>query len=410
MQSNINDRQDDRHQDLETVFADIYDAMMNERIGQGLSPGQATKMDLRCLFDDWIAIYRDIVHEVIGKEQHGYIRPVVLSKLVREFTLSTKNMLMAECLGFLHRLAEIDNVEHARKTHLQPAIRNEVPDIQNIKIDTSKDSARHLYMYRDNLNPRSDETPSNLGFKVSLPDEISNQQKHDKPTRSIHQSSKDLRKSSMLDDEISREKPSRHTNRVDRQRKYPKTLNRLKNKIMTPISQMRREIMQSYWAIKKKKKDNLMDEDIIRNKSNDKTSMKEDEKIPKNTKDKADNIHKNIERKTYEQILRKTYKYKANEIKTAPRAYRKSTKPIQVLRYPKISESQKNRWVIRKLALNNMVKKVKALDQKNDKIKGDKIQKSSILRKISYEPRNIKSKFNKSDVNDEDLVEKYHRK
>ena len=163
MQSNINDRQDDRHQDLETVFADIYDAMMNEGNSQGLTPGESIKIDLRCLFDDWIAVYRDIMHEVVRKERHGHIRPVVLCKLLREFTLSTKNMLMAECLGFLHRLAEVDNVELARKMHLQSAIRNEVPDIQNIKIDTIKDSTKHQDMYRDNLNPRSYNRPSNLG-------------------------------------------------------------------------------------------------------------------------------------------------------------------------------------------------------------------------------------------------------
>ena len=300
MQSNINDRQDDRHQDLETVFADIYDAMMNEGNGQILRPGEATKMDLRCLFDDWIAVYRDIMHEIFRKEQHGYIRPVVLSKMVREFTLSTKNMLMAECLGFLHRLAEVDNVELARKMPLQSAIRNEVPDIQNIKIDTSNHTTRHQHMYRDNLNPRSYNRPSNLGFKVLLPDESLNQLNQDKPSRLIRKLSKDLSLSSESDNEISKEKPSRHTNRVGRQRRYRKTSNRLKNKVMTPKSQTRSEIILKIWAIKKAKMNNQLNEDHIQNSSNDQTSMKEDEISQNNTSDKADNKVRDIIRKTSE--------------------------------------------------------------------------------------------------------------
>ena len=285
-------------------------------------------------------------------------------------------MLMAECLGFLHRLAEVDNVELARKMHLQSAIRNEVPDIQNIKIDTIIDSTKHQDMYRDNLNPSSYNRPSNLGLKVSIPDESLNQLKRYKPSRSIRKLSKDLSKLSESDNEISKVKPSRHTKRVGRQRRYRKTSNRLKNKVMTPESQRRSEIMLKIWA-NKKAMNNQLNEDHIRISSNDQTSMKEDEISQNNTKDKADNKAREIERKTSGQILKKTLKHQTNEIKRASRPYRKRTMPGRVLKDPRRSEMMKKKWAEKKFGFNNRVKKVKALD---DEAKYDRIQKSQFFR------------------------------
>ena len=63
--------------------------------------------------------------------------------------------------------------------------------------------------------------------------------------------------------------------------------------------------MLKIWAIKKANMNNQLNEDHIRNSSNDQTSMKEDEISQNNTKDKADNKVREIERKTSGQILKK---------------------------------------------------------------------------------------------------------
>ena len=78
--------------------------------------------------------------------------------------------------------------------------------------------------------------------------------------------------------------------------------------------------------------------------------------------------------------MKKTLKYQTNQIKRASRPYRKPTRSVKVLRYPKIRESKKRSWALRKLKRNNRVKTVKALDQTDDEGTDDRIQKSQFFR------------------------------